>query len=245
MNASSPYPTTSLGSMSISWRPMVRRLVPLALIILLHVGLFYALLNGLLKQPTLQVPKEVLVHFITLEPTPVAQPVQPQPKPKPAPPKVLPVIKKAAPKPRPVAPPVNPTPSEQAITMAPSPPQPASAEPFVAAEPQPAAAAPAPAPAAPPPPQTISSGVEYLRAPQPEYPLLSRRRGEEGKVVLRALINLKGRPDQVEIQTSSGSSRLDEAARQAVQRAVFKPHLENGVPVMVYAIVPIKFQLDR
>lgn len=243
MSAISPYPAIpTIHSLSVTLRPVVRRLLPLAVIILLHLGFFYALLNGLLKKPTLLVPKEVLVHFITPEAKPAAQPMQPQPKPKPTPPKTLPVIKQPVPKPRPVAPPVNPAPSEQAITAPPSPPQSMPAQP-AAAEPQPAVSAPAPAPAAPPP--TISSGVEYLRPPQPEYPLLSRRKGEEGKVVLRALINLKGRPDQVEIQTSSGSTRLDEAARQAVQRAVFKPHLENGNPVMVYAIVPIKFQLDR
>ena len=68
--------------------------------------------------------------------------------------------------------------------------------------------------------------------------------GEEGRVMLRVLVNEKGRPERVEIQQTSGSPRLDEAARQAAQRAVFKPHIENGRAIAVFAIIPIKFQLD-
>ncbi|HTN65302.1 MAG TPA: TonB family protein [Burkholderiaceae bacterium] len=222
--------------------------MPLTLVILMHVGFFYALQAGLLQPPIHQlVPNEVLVRFITAEPA--AQPAPaPQPAPTPAP-KTVPILKKPLPKPVVKTPPaVKPAPAEQAITQPAPEPQPA--QPAAASAP-PATPATAPAAAASAPaavaaaPKTISSGVEYLQAPQPEYPLLARRKGEEGKVVLRALINLKGRPEGVEIQTSSGSPRLDEAARQAVLRAVFKPHLENGQAVMVYAIVPIKFQLDR
>lgn len=244
MDATQSYP---FPEMSFAWRQAVRRGAPLAIVVLLHVALLYALTSGLLHNSKPLMPHEVLVHFITAET--IAPPAPPTPKPVPqVKPKTLPAVSKPVrkPVPRPIAPAVNITPSEQAITLPTAPEQTAPAQPFVAAEPQAAAsAAPAAAPAAPAAPKTISSGVEYLSPPRPEYPILSRRRGEEGKVVLRALINPKGRPDQVEIQTSSGSVRLDEAARQAVQRAVFKPHMEDGKAVAVYAIVPIKFQLDR
>jgi protein TonB len=68
--------------------------------------------------------------------------------------------------------------------------------------------------------------------------------GEEGRVVLRILINEKGQPERVEIEKSSGFSRLDEAARQAALNALFKPHIENGRPIAVYAMVPIGFKLS-
>lgn len=68
--------------------------------------------------------------------------------------------------------------------------------------------------------------------------------GEEGKAMLRVLVNDKGRAERIEIQKSSGSPRLDEAARQAVQRALFKPYMEDGKPVAVFAVIPISFQLD-
>ncbi|WP_206047211.1 energy transducer TonB, partial [Noviherbaspirillum denitrificans] len=93
--------------------------------------------------------------------------------------------------------------------------------------------------------KTITSGIEYLQPPQPEYPPASRRMGEEGKAVLRVLVNEKGRPERADVQTSSGFARLDEAARKAVMRALFKPFIEDGKAVPAYAIVPIRFQLDN
>jgi len=98
-------------------------------------------------------------------------------------------------------------------------------------------------PSPPAAPITIT-GVEYLRPPQPQYPQMSRRRGEEGRVVLRVLVNPLGRPERVEIQKSSGAERLDEAARRAALEALFKPHIENGQAVAVWAIVPIVFSLE-
>ncbi|CAG9933505.1 protein of unknown function [Candidatus Nitrotoga arctica] len=97
---------------------------------------------------------------------------------------------------------------------------------------------------APPLPKIIS-GVEYLKAPEPEYPPLSKRMGEEGRVTLRVLVNEKGNPDQVNVQQTSGSSRLDEEARQAILRSQFKPHIEDGKAIAVYTIVPITFHLDN
>ena len=88
------------------------------------------------------------------------------------------------------------------------------------------------------------TGVQYLRPPQPQYPALSKRRGEEGRVVLRVLVNSQGQPERAEVQTGSGSERLDDAARRAALLALFKPHIENGRPVTVWAIVPILFSLE-
>lgn len=230
MSASSPFPP-SADLLPIAWR-QVKRIGPLGTIILLHVGLFYALQSGLLRQVAQVLPeKEVTVTFITPERAPEP------PKPQPAAPKTVPPVKKSVPPPPPPVPVVNATPSPQAITAPPAMPE----EPI---EPvAPAAPAPAPAPA-PAQPRTISSGITYIQAPQPEYPSIARRMGEEGKVVLRVLVNEKGRPERVEVQTTSGSPRLDEAARQAVLRALFKPFIEDGKAVAAYAIVPIKFQLD-
>ncbi|MDO8313082.1 MAG: energy transducer TonB, partial [Sideroxyarcus sp.] len=89
------------------------------------------------------------------------------------------------------------------------------------------------------------SGVEYIQAPQPVYPALAKRTGEQGRVMLRVLVNERGLPELVDVQKSSGSIRLDEAAKQAVLHARFKPYLEDGKALAVYVIVPINFQLDR
>jgi periplasmic protein TonB len=233
--ASAMRPATP-GLTNVLWN-QIRRIGPLGAIILLHIAFFYALQSGLLRKAAEALPREVMVTFIT--PQPQAKPEPPKPQPAPEKPKTVPVVKKQVAPPPPV-PVVNTAPSQNAITAPPAPPAPPAP-----AEPAPPVVSAPPAPAAPALPKTVTSGIEYLKAPQPEYPPVSRRMGEEGKAVLRVLVNDKGRPERVDVQQSSGSMRLDEAARQAVLRAMFKPFMEDGRPVPAYAIVPIRFQLDN
>jgi protein TonB len=87
----------------------------------------------------------------------------------------------------------------------------------------------------------VVTDVAYLQPPAPKYPPESKRSGEEGLVVLRVLINELGRAARIEVERSSGYARLDAAARAAVERALFKPYLENGAPRMALAMIPIEF----
>jgi protein TonB len=77
------------------------------------------------------------------------------------------------------------------------------------------------------------------------YPSLSKRLGETGKVFLRAHVLPDGQPDQVEIRTSSGYARLDNAAAEAVRRARFVPRRVGGVAVDQWVLVPISFNLEN
>lgn len=85
--------------------------------------------------------------------------------------------------------------------------------------------------------------VEYLRPPSPRYPHESRKRKSQGIVVLRVLIDADGAPAAIDIERSSGDVRLDEAAREAVSRALFKPYREDGVARRVLVSLPIEFAL--
>jgi len=87
----------------------------------------------------------------------------------------------------------------------------------------------------------VVSDVAYVDPPRPLYPAESRRSGEQGLVVLRVLIDEAGHVAKIEVQRSSGFTRLDEAARKAVERAQFRPYIENGVPRQALALVPIEF----
>lgn len=98
-------------------------------------------------------------------------------------------------------------------------------------------------PVAAPVPKVVTS-VEYIRRPQVEYPAASRRLGEQGRVLLRVLIDLNGRAERIEAHTSSGSRRLDEAAIKAAGEAVYRPYTENGQPIPVWALVPTVFELS-
>lgn len=225
--------SAALSYPALAWK-QIRRIGPLGAILLLHVAFFWALKSGLIHQAAQAMPKEIFASFITPEKAP--EPTQP--KPQPAAPKTVAVVKRNITPPRPT-PVVNNTPSEAAIsvpTPAPQPPQ--REEPVAAAAPVAPAAAPAQ-------PRTITSGVEYIQPPDVKYPAVSKRMGEEGKAIIRVLINEKGRAERAEVQKSSGSSRLDDAARQAVMRSLFKPYMEDGKPMPVFAIVPINFQLSN
>ena len=118
--------------------------------------------------------------------------------------------------------------------------------PPVAAAPVAAPAAPAapPAPAAPSI-ELPSSDASYLNNPKPVYPAVSKRLGEQGKVMLRVLIGTDGLPQKVEVKQSSGFERLDRQAIDAVMRWRFVPGKRNGVPEAMWNLVPINFVLQQ
>ena len=148
-------------------------------------------------------------------------------------------------------PPVSrPAPTPLALTLptaAPSPaaavPQasPARAAPADPAPPPAAAAAVAAVPAAPLTPARFDA--DYLHNPAPAYPVLSRRLGEEGQVVLRVFVEASGRPSQVDIRRTSGSPRLDQAAQDAVWRWTFVAARQGPEAVGAWVLVPLVFNL--
>lgn len=91
-----------------------------------------------------------------------------------------------------------------------------------------------------------SPGFEagYLRNPAPAYPVQSRRLGEEGRVLLNVFVESNGCPTRVEIRQSSGSIRLDLAAREAVKRWRFVPARRGAEATAAWVIVPVVFSLS-
>lgn len=87
-------------------------------------------------------------------------------------------------------------------------------------------------------------GAAYLHNPAPKYPPLSRRIGEEGRVLLRVLVAASGAAESVEIEAGSGSARLDQAAMDAVKNWRFIPAKRDKEPVSAFVIVPIQFTLN-
>jgi periplasmic protein TonB len=90
-----------------------------------------------------------------------------------------------------------------------------------------------------------SSKPAYLYNPLPSYPEAARKTGQRGVVVLRVSINERGRVSAVNLIRSSGHSLLDDRARTAVQRWIFRPARQNGKPVATQVDVPVRFSLDR
>lgn len=82
-----------------------------------------------------------------------------------------------------------------------------------------------------------------IHAPPPKYPRESRRRREQGVVLLAVLLSAEGRVAEIRIARSSGHSRLDTAARDAVRGWRWSPTLRDGVAVQVSGTVEIPFVL--
>jgi protein TonB len=77
----------------------------------------------------------------------------------------------------------------------------------------------------------------------PVYPDLARRRGWEGRVVLRVVVDATGQATDVGVETSSGYRMLDDAALAAVERWRFEPARLAGIPVVASVDVPVTFRL--
>jgi protein TonB len=180
-------------------------------------------------------PEPLTVRLIealqaTPEPLPVVSPPAPPPKP-------------AKPKPQQTPPVLAMTPEQQAPTAAPAV---VAAPPVAAPSPAPAAVAPAPpaVSAAPAPVTPARFDAAYLQNLERKYPPLSRRLGEEGKVLLKVLVGKDGHPAAVDIEKSSNFRRLDEAARQAVASWRFTPARRGDEAIEASVIVPIVFRLQ-
>lgn len=102
-----------------------------------------------------------------------------------------------------------------------------------------------PAVAAPPVKDELPSGdADYLQNPKPAYPAMSKRLGEQGRVVVRVRIGADGVPQQAEISKSSGFDRLDQAALATTLRWRYVPGTRGGVPQSMWFSVPINFVLE-
>jgi bla regulator protein blaR1 len=85
----------------------------------------------------------------------------------------------------------------------------------------------------------------YRRVSAPRYPKSAIEARRSGRVLLRVLVGSDGLPQQVEVEASSGSYDLDEAARTAVRKWAFNAAYDGHKAVSTWVGVPIDFSLDR
>ncbi|MFP5433347.1 MAG: energy transducer TonB, partial [Alphaproteobacteria bacterium] len=98
----------------------------------------------------------------------------------------------------------------------------------------------------PAPPSLIQGGdigTQMVSGKPPRYPIESRRKREQGTVVLQLILGVDGTVETIMVSQSSGFSRLDNAARDAVKHWRWKPTLRDGQPMRVRGLVEIPFVL--
>ncbi|AXL53173.1 cell envelope biogenesis protein TonB [Paraburkholderia caffeinilytica] len=233
--------TVSAGATSASSPRMnSRALTATAAVAAIHIALLAVILT-LRHEPVQPVLESRVMTAQLLAPAPVAAPVALQsiaPPPKPTPP----VHTKPKVQPTPT---LKPTPTPLPVAAAPSP------TPVAAADPTPPAPAAPPAQAAP----AVGRPTMEITAPKnvshidcnmvtPEYPSLSRRRGEAGTAYVKFVVGLTGKLENIELKKSSGFNRLDDAAVAAAHASACKPYLENGQPIRVAYTQPYNFNLN-
>ncbi|MDR2261541.1 MAG: energy transducer TonB [Azoarcus sp.] len=214
--------------------------------LLLHGALLLAMPHGVAKNMS---PPSAPLMVSLLDPAPA----QAAPSP-PAPPQVIPPKPRV--KPRPVRPKPIPRKTEPARVPVPVPepvasaPEPEYTESAESSAPQVAAAEVSTASGSS---QAAASSVftaarfdaGYLHNPKPPYPKMSKSLHEEGTVTLRAYVLPNGSAEKVEIKRSSGSARLDEAARAAVAKWRFEPARQGNEPVSSWVLIPFTWSLKE
>ncbi|CAB3796106.1 hypothetical protein LMG28688_04236 [Paraburkholderia caffeinitolerans] len=245
--------TTAHAQVLPAFRPSgtQRRVVTAcAIVVALHAGLIAVALY----QRNAVTPVSLESRTITaelLQPEPVAAPAAIQSTPTPPPPKPVQRVSREQPKvqpkpkPAPTPLPVADAPSQHVVeTSAPAEPAPPAPTP-----PAPAPATQAAAPAQGKPTMALSApkNVSHLdcNIVEPDYPMLSKRRGETGVAQVHFVVGLTGKLENIELRKSSGYSRLDDAALAAMRNSTCKPYMEDGQPVRAAYTQPFDFSLQN
>jgi protein TonB len=201
-----------------------------------HAALLWAVLDARAARATPEPPRPVVLSLVpAAERRPAAAPMPLLSAPAPIPP----------PRPLPPLPQFEVQAAGAAVAAVPT----APAVPAVEAAPAMAMAAPAatpPAASAAPPIRTVrADALGFAVAPVLRYPTLSRRLGEEGRVLLRVRIDAGGVPVELAVVDSSGHARLDEAALDAARRARLRPLIDGGEPRSAWVLLPFVFTLEN
>lgn len=201
----------------------------MVVVLVFHVALGYALVQGLARK-IVEVVRQPLETKIVeeIKPPPPEKPPPPPPKLATPPPPYIPPPEVQ------VQVPVS-APTITAITTV-KPPEPV----------------PPPAAPAPPPPEPVKPHVPVRTAPvvdaraceKPPYPAAALRANEIGTVQLNFLIDVDGRVLESRVARSSGSRRLDEAAREGLALCKFKPATVDGKAERSWARIEYEWKIE-
>lgn len=85
----------------------------------------------------------------------------------------------------------------------------------------------------------------YLEGLPLSYPMVARKMGWQGKVVLNVEVLASGMPGQIKLKQSSGHEVLDKAALQAMRNSHFIPARHGGLSVSAWGDFTIPFVLKE
>ena len=77
-----------------------------------------------------------------------------------------------------------------------------------------------------------------------EYPDISRRAGIQGRVIVRALIGMKGEVLKTVIEDTDNVTLNDAALKAVKECGDFKPAIQKGKPIICWVSIPVTFRLE-
>jgi protein TonB len=86
--------------------------------------------------------------------------------------------------------------------------------------------------------------VDARGCAKPEYPPAALRAQETGTVALSFLIDVDGKVLEGKVERSSGSRRLDEAARKGLALCKFKPATLDGKPEQSWSRIEYEWKIE-
>lgn len=92
----------------------------------------------------------------------------------------------------------------------------------------------------------VEEKPSVLSGPQLQYPELLRQAGIQGRVMVQAIIDTTGRAEPNSVKTiQSPNPGFDQAAKNYVLKALFRPARVHGRAVRVLINIPIDFKITN
>ncbi len=87
--------------------------------------------------------------------------------------------------------------------------------------------------------------IGSINNPHPPYPLIARRKGMEGRLILEVLVKSDGFVKKINILKSSGFKILDNISKTTIKNWYFTPARFGGKKVEDIIEIPVKFVLSE
>ena len=96
---------------------------------------------------------------------------------------------------------------------------------------------------------TFASSATYkigsAKNPHPSYPLIARKKGWEGRVIIQAEIDREGNVSEIKVLESSGFQVLDNASLETLKKWKFTPAKIGNKFVDDTVTIPVKFLITN
>ncbi len=90
----------------------------------------------------------------------------------------------------------------------------------------------------------VDTPPRVTRKAPPLYPFGAKRKGIQGKVLIRCLVGISGKGEKFKILKSQPKGVFDDAALAAIQKWRFKPGILGGESVPTWVRIPLTFSLN-